>query len=392
MPSKSPASSLALVEGAGAVITVHRKRTASDRVISINGVNVAGTNPVLRATQKLQAHLPVCLHPSPRSVLQIGFGSGGTCYSVSLHPEVESIEVVELNPDVLRVASEWFGDINHGVLKDPRVRTRIADAKSYVAATDRTHDLILSDSTHPRFRGNAAAHTPRLLRPLLAAAPARRPAVDLAPPLRPVGRRHPGHPQEHPVGLSARPGLVRELRARTRTRSCIASQQPIAIDPDRLGRRLAAGPVAQRPGRGGDHVDDPVARLLHARATAQSPSSPLGEVEHRRPSPARVPGAPRSLRQVAILGGGLRRGSRLATAEPIERVSRRRPTPPGVPGWLEVVCRNHLEARRPVVRARKPRRRGVEGVPPRGRSSEPRGHSWAGSDSNAARRAVARPG
>ena len=156
-PNKSRANSLPFFEGAGAAITVHQ-RSPTDRVISINGVNVAGTNPVLRRTQKLQAHLPVCLHPSPRSVLQIGFGSGGTCYSVSLHPEVESIEVVELNPDVLKVSSAWFGDVNHGVLDDPRVRVRIVDAKSYVAVTDQTYDLILSDSTHPRFRGNAALY------------------------------------------------------------------------------------------------------------------------------------------------------------------------------------------------------------------------------------------
>ena len=41
--------------------------------------------------------------------------------------------MVELNPDVLKVASAWFGDVNHGVLNDPRVRARIVDAKSYVA-------------------------------------------------------------------------------------------------------------------------------------------------------------------------------------------------------------------------------------------------------------------
>jgi spermidine synthase len=149
---------LATLEGSGATVTVHQ-RSSSDRVISINGVNVAGTNLVLRATQKLQAHVPVFLHRgAPRSVLQIGFGSGGTCYSVSLHPEVESIEVCELNPDVLKVASAWFRDINHGVLDDPRVHVRIDDAKSHVAVTDRTYDLILSDSTHPRFRGNASLY------------------------------------------------------------------------------------------------------------------------------------------------------------------------------------------------------------------------------------------
>jgi spermidine synthase len=155
--AQEPGKLVAVVDGAGAVVTVHQ-RSSSDRVISINGVNVAGTNPVLRTTQKLQAHLPVCLHRAPRSVLQIGFGSGATCYSVSLHREVESIEVVELNPDVLKVASQWFSDVNHHVLDDPRVHARIVDAKSHVAATEQSYDLILSDSTHPRFRGNAALY------------------------------------------------------------------------------------------------------------------------------------------------------------------------------------------------------------------------------------------
>jgi spermidine synthase len=155
--SQEPGKLVSLLEGAGATITVHQRNPA-DRVIAINGVNVAGTNPVLRRTQKLQAHLPICLHAAPRTVLQIGFGSGGTCYSVSLHPEIESIDVVELNPDILSVSSEWFKDVNHGVLDDPRVRVRIVDAKSFVAVTDRTYDLILSDSTHPRFRGNAALY------------------------------------------------------------------------------------------------------------------------------------------------------------------------------------------------------------------------------------------
>ena len=81
---QEPGNLLAVHEGAGATITVH-ERGPTERVISINGVNVAGTNPVLRRSQKLQAHLPACLHPSPKSVLQIGFGSGGTCYSLSPH-------------------------------------------------------------------------------------------------------------------------------------------------------------------------------------------------------------------------------------------------------------------------------------------------------------------
>ncbi|HKI18727.1 MAG TPA: fused MFS/spermidine synthase, partial [Isosphaeraceae bacterium] len=240
---QEPGKLLTVLEGPGATITVHQ-RSSTDRVISINGVNVAGTNPVLRRTQKLQAHLPVCLHRSPRSVLQIGFGSGGTCYSVSLHPEVESIDLVELNPDVLKVASAWFNDVNHGVLDDPRVRVRIVDAKSYVAVTDQTYDLILSDSTHPRFRGNAALY-------------ARDYIANCSRRLRPGGLLSTWLPL---YGLSVDDirGILKSFQSvfphvqvwyenfePHENTIVIASQQPIAINPAFLARRLAEAPVAR---------------------------------------------------------------------------------------------------------------------------------------------------
>jgi spermidine synthase len=92
-------------------------------------------------------------------VLQIGFGSGGTCHSVTLHREIASIEVAELSPEVPALARRWFADINRGALDDPRVTLRIVDARSHMAVSDRTYDLILSDSIHPRFRGNATLYS-----------------------------------------------------------------------------------------------------------------------------------------------------------------------------------------------------------------------------------------
>jgi spermidine synthase len=233
---------LALVEGAGATVTVHQ-RNPSDRVISVNGVNVAGTNPILRATQKLQAHLPVCLHRAPRAVLQIGLGSGGTCYSVSLHTEIESIDVVELNPDVLKVADEWFPEINHGVLRDRRVRVRVVDATSYVAATDRFYDLILSDSTHPRLRGNAALYG----RDYIANCARRLRAGGLLSTWLPLY----GLSEDDIRGIlktfqSVFPHVqlwYANLEPHENT-IIIASRQTIAIDPGFLARRLHAEPVA----------------------------------------------------------------------------------------------------------------------------------------------------
>jgi spermidine synthase len=237
-----PGKLLTVLEGAGATITVHQ-RGPTDRVISINGVNVAGTDPVLRRTQKLQAHLPVCFHPSPRAVLQIGFGSGGTCYSVSLHSEVESIEVLEINPDVLKVSSTWFSDVNHGVLNDRRVRSRLVDAKSFVAVSNQTYDLILSDSTHPRFRGNAALY-------------ARDYIINCSRRLRPGGLLSTWLPL-YGMSVDDIRGILKSFHSvfphvqvwyenfePHENTIVIASMQPITIDPAALAHRLAVPAVA----------------------------------------------------------------------------------------------------------------------------------------------------
>jgi spermidine synthase len=72
---------------------------------------------------------------------------------------VAAIEVAEICPEVLAMARRWFAEVNHGVLDDPRVKVRIVDARSHMAVSNRTYDLIMSDSIHPRFRGNAALYT-----------------------------------------------------------------------------------------------------------------------------------------------------------------------------------------------------------------------------------------
>ena len=309
---QEPGKLLALFEGAGATITVHQ-RNPTDRVISINGANVAGTNPVLRRTQKLQAHLPVCLHPSPRSVLQIGFGSGGTCYSVSLHPEVESIEVVELNPDILKMSSEWFRDVNHGVLDDPRVRARIVDAKSYVAVTDQTYDLILSDSTHPRFRGNAALYA----RDYIAACSRR---------LRPGGLLSTWLPI-YGLSVDDMRGILKSFHSvfphvqvwyenfePHENTIVIASMQPIAIDPASLGRRLGAVAVANDLADVGINSTIQVLDffMLGDRAVAEfSRTGRLNTDDHPRLEFL----APQSLAQEAVVDGKLRGSSRCARTD-----------------------------------------------------------------------------
>ncbi len=144
-------------EAVSGTVTIHATPSGF-RVIDINGLNVAGTKFGFLCTQKLQAHFPLLMHPDPRQVMQIGFGTGGTCFSISTHPEVQNIDCVEINPGIIK-AAPFFEENNHNILADPMVSVTIEDARNYVLTTDQKYDVILSDSIHPRFTGNGLLYT-----------------------------------------------------------------------------------------------------------------------------------------------------------------------------------------------------------------------------------------
>lgn len=150
-----------IAESASATVVVRRIQDArgSWRSLELNGVNVAGTSTELRAIQRLQGHLPLLLAEQPRRVLHIGFGSGGTAWAVSRHREVEAIDIAEISPEVLAVSDSVFGDVNFGVLRDPRVRVIVNDGRNVLVAARQRWDRILSDSIHPVYAGNSALYT-----------------------------------------------------------------------------------------------------------------------------------------------------------------------------------------------------------------------------------------
>ena len=151
---------VAASESAGGLVTVEERESPQGpyRSFSVNGVNVAGTSPDLVATQKLQGHLPLLIHGHARSVIHIGFGSGGTAWSVSRHP-VATITVVEINPKVPEFAARFFFDQNHGVLTDPRLSLVWGDGRNILTLDERRYDAVLSDSIHPAYAGNGSLYT-----------------------------------------------------------------------------------------------------------------------------------------------------------------------------------------------------------------------------------------
>ncbi|MBK8576104.1 MAG: hypothetical protein IPN90_10690 [Elusimicrobia bacterium] len=144
-------------EDVSAVVTVRKTRTG-EKLLEINGKSVAGTAYEYENTQKMQGHLPILLFGNPKSVLQVGFGSGGSLYAISRHRDISEIHCVEICDSVMEAAS-FFKDQNHDILNEPRLKIIHDDAVNYIRKTDRIYDLIMSDSIHPTYAGNGALYS-----------------------------------------------------------------------------------------------------------------------------------------------------------------------------------------------------------------------------------------
>lgn len=129
------------------------------------------TNGRIEASSQLQGqqhlyvlgHLPMLLHKDPRSVLVIGTGSGMTLGAVSAHPPVEKIILAEIEPKVLHIA-RTFGEYNHHVLDDPKLRIVLNDGRNYLMTTKERFDVITADPIHPWFRGAGYLYTTEYFR------------------------------------------------------------------------------------------------------------------------------------------------------------------------------------------------------------------------------------
>ncbi len=126
------------------------------RAFFVNG-KVDGSNATDMHTQELLSHVPLLLHPGPRSVLVIGLATGVTLGSAGRYP-VERLDCVEISPSA-REPYRFFLDVNYDVLSDPRARLIIADGRNYLSLSGETYDVITSEPSNPWIAGVADLFT-----------------------------------------------------------------------------------------------------------------------------------------------------------------------------------------------------------------------------------------
>lgn len=123
-----------------------------------NGRSEASTHLADQQTQYTLGHLPMLLNKDPKKVLVVALGSGMTLGATSVHPSVERVTLVEIEPKVIGIA-RTFEKYNHHVLDNPKLRIIYNDGRNFLLTTKEKFDVITADPIHPWFRGAGYLYT-----------------------------------------------------------------------------------------------------------------------------------------------------------------------------------------------------------------------------------------
>ena len=149
-------------EGVESIVSVIRVR-GGEKAFITNGRIEASSDLQAQQVQYTLGHLPMLLNADPKAVLVIGMGSGMTAGATAVHPGVERVTLVEIEPRVLGVARA-FNEYNHGILDSPKLNLVFNDGRNFLMTTDRRFDVITADPVHPWFRGAGSLYASEYFR------------------------------------------------------------------------------------------------------------------------------------------------------------------------------------------------------------------------------------
>jgi spermidine synthase len=145
---------------AGARIEAHRDDASASvsvvrypggiRSLRIDGFD-ASTDGAASGYMAMMTHIPMLLHPAPRRLLVICFGTGRTAGTGLLYPGT-SIDVVDINPAVFAFEG-FFRSANRDIARSPRARLIVDDGRNFLLTSRDHYDVITAEPMPPRFAG-----------------------------------------------------------------------------------------------------------------------------------------------------------------------------------------------------------------------------------------------
>ncbi len=110
------------------------------------------------ATQIMLGVIGAFQHPNPQRALVIGLGTGESAGWLASLSSMETVDVIELEPSVLKMA-QLCTPLNHDVLNHPKVKVIINDAREQMLTTKQQYDLICSEPSNPYRSGISSLYT-----------------------------------------------------------------------------------------------------------------------------------------------------------------------------------------------------------------------------------------
>ena len=169
MPEEILRSSPVFPMSSGEIVFYEVGRSATVVVIEEGGSFYLRTNglpeaapselgsPPERRTQRNLSIFPVLARPRAESMLVVGFGGGVALESVPA--SVSSVDVIELEPQVLQANRFYGGRRENNPLNDPRINIVVNDARSALSLTDKRYDAFVSQPSHPWTAGASHLYT-----------------------------------------------------------------------------------------------------------------------------------------------------------------------------------------------------------------------------------------
>ncbi len=248
-PVRAPVSHLAVgeterarVESASGVVSV--VASEDDLELRLDNAYVLGGRAAAVGERRLGL-LPLLLHPSPRTVAFVGMATGITA-SAAPALGVPETTVVELVPEVVRLAGEHFAPWNGDLVDRADVRILVGDGRHVLATETRRFDVIVSDLFVPWHAGAGSLYAREMLRTVVAR---------LAPgglycqwlPLYQLGREEFEVIARTFLGVFPQVTLWRnDFYPDRPVVALVGSEAPIAVDGARTAERVAALPAWAR--------------------------------------------------------------------------------------------------------------------------------------------------
>jgi spermidine synthase len=148
-----------LFRGEGVNSSILIAERAGQRHFYVSGKAEASTAILDMRLERMMGHVPALLHPSPKSVLVVGFGAGVTAGSFTRYPELENLVICELEPFIPPASTQYFGKENYDVFHNAHTRMVYDDARHYIFTTRDKFDVITTDPIHPWVKGTSVLYS-----------------------------------------------------------------------------------------------------------------------------------------------------------------------------------------------------------------------------------------